>query len=82
MEYKEKLFEIIAGLSVVSKKNIELEDEFAHIGIDSLKIVELIVKIEDEFNIKFEDSELNPVKLLFVKNIVNLTEKYVLAGVE
>jgi acyl carrier protein len=58
-----------------------LEDKFTDIGIDSLKIVELILKIEDELNIKLDDSELNPVKLVAVTNIIDLTEKYVLARI-
>ena len=76
MDYKQKLLNIISGLSVLSTDEIALEDKFTDIGIDSLKIVELIVSVENELNIKFDDSELNPGKIIMVKNIMDLTGKY------
>ena len=76
MDYKQKLLNIISGLSVLPADEIAPEDKFTDIGIDSLKIVELIVTVEDELNIKFDDSELNPGEIVMVKNIMDLTEKY------
>ena len=81
MNHKNKVLSIIAKLSVLSGREIDLEDRLTNIGIDSLKIVELIITVENELNIKFDDGELDPSKLIAVKNILELTEKYVLAGV-
>ena len=81
MNHKDKVLNIISELSVLSENEINLEDKFADIGIDSLKMVELIISLEDGLNIKFDDGELNPNNLTSVKNIMELTEKYVFAGV-
>jgi len=81
MNHKNKVLNIISELSVLSNSEIDLEDKFTDIGIDSLKIVELIIKLEEELNIKFDDGELDPSKLIAVKNVLELTEKYLLAGV-
>jgi len=59
---------------------IDTKDSLSEIGIDSLKKVELIINLEDELNIKFDDGDLDPGKLVTVKNILELTEKYILAG--
>ena len=68
-------------LSAVPEDEIELEDNLVDIGIDSLKKVELIIKLENELNIKFDDGELDPNKLITVKSILELAGKYVVAGV-
>lgn len=81
MNQKNKVLNIISKFSDLSDYEINLEDKFTDIGIDSLKIVELIIRLEDELNIKFNDSELNPSKLVAIRNILELTEKYVLEGV-
>ena len=73
---KNKVLNIISELSVLSDSEINLEDKFTDIGIDSLKIVELIIKLEEALDIKFDDSELDPSKLIAIKNIFELTEKY------
>ncbi|MCL2816146.1 MAG: acyl carrier protein [Oscillospiraceae bacterium] len=80
MNHKNKVISIISALSVVPENEIALEDDFAEIGIDSLKKVELIITIEDELDIKFDDGELDPNKLITVKNILELAGKYVATG--
>jgi len=80
MNHKNKVLNIISELSALSDKDIDLEDKLSEIGIDSLKSVELIIKLEEELNIRFDDGELDPSKLVTVKNILELTEKYILAG--
>ena len=80
MNHKNKVISIISALSVVPENEIALEDDFADIGIDSLKKVELIITIEDELDIKFDDGELDPNKLITVKSILELAGKYVATG--
>lgn len=43
-------------------------------GYDSLLIIKLIVEIEEEFNINFEDEELNSTLFLEYKCLVKLVE--------
>ena len=47
------------------------------LGLDSLNIVELIVELEELFNIEIDESELDPVTLQTVNQIYSLVEKYV-----
>jgi acyl carrier protein len=76
MNYEEKIKMIIAQQSIVLVHEINNEDSLALIGIDSLKMVELIVALEDGFDIQFDDSELDPSLLTTVDSIIKLTEKY------
>lgn len=42
---------------------------------DSLKHINLIIALEEEFNIEFEDDEI--VKMLSYENIVNITNEHI-----
>lgn len=46
------------------------------LGLDSLKMVELIVAIEDEFHLEINESDLDPTALQTVEDVYNLLEKY------
>lgn len=76
MDKKYEIIKVISSVSPFLGEDVSLEDELASIGIDSLKRVELIVAIEDAFNIIFDDSDLDPGQLVTVSDIVQLTEKY------
>ena len=47
------------------------------LGIDSLKIVELIVELEKSYGIFFNEGDLDFDKLVTVRNIYELLNKYV-----
>ena len=72
-----KIFKIIAEQSILSENEVNIEDTLATIGIDSLKMVELIVALEDGLEITFDDSDLDPSQLSTVKSVIELVEKYV-----
>jgi len=72
MTIKDKALNIISELSVLPEDEIDIDDNFADIGIDSLRLVELIIQFEDKLNVRFDDSELDPGKLIAVKNILDL----------
>lgn len=55
--------------------NIDLSDNLKEIGIDSLKMVDLFVKIEDYFKIRFNDSLLNVQGIQTVGDVLVLIEK-------
>ncbi len=56
MEF-EKLQEIIAGVLNIEKESITIETKFIDdLGADSLDIFQIILEIEDAFNISIEDS--------------------------
>lgn len=45
------------------------------LGIDSLKLVELIIALEDEFSIEFGENDLDPAALQTVGDVYRLAEK-------
>lgn len=75
-EVKEKVMGVIENLCGITPENEEarlLED----IGFDSLRMVMLLLEIEETFGIELDESDLNPFKLITVKDVINLAEKYV-----
>lgn len=46
------------------------------LGFDSLSLVELIVDLEDRFDIEIDESDLNPSQLKTVAQIYSLVDKY------
>lgn len=68
--------EIIAEFAIVTEEEINADDILVEIGIDSLRIVELIVTLEEKLNIRFDDSKLNPSELKAIKDIFELIEEH------
>lgn len=46
------------------------------LGFDSLSLVELIVDLEDRFDIEIDESDLDPGQLKTVAQIYSLVDKY------
>ncbi len=70
-----KIDNIILDLSFVTeiKNDMLLKED---LGIDSLKLVELLVILEEEFEIEFDEGDLDPSKLVSVQDIKILLERY------
>ncbi len=73
---EKEIMKILAAMSLLDEGEIMENDMLTDIGIDSLKIVEVIMEIEDHFNIKFNDSDLDPEALDTVKSVIDLVKKY------
>ncbi len=56
--------------TVAAQDNIKLD-----LGLDSLSIVSLIIGIEDELAIEFDESDLDPSKLETIADLIKLVEK-------
>ena len=70
----EKVKNLISEQLDVEENEIELESSFQDdLEADSLDVVELIMAIEDEFDIEIPDEEAE--KLMTVKNAVDYIEK-------
>lgn len=73
MEEK-KIIEILTGLGA---ENITpasaLRDD---LGLDSLQMVNLLIALEDIFQIELEETDIDPASLLTVEDIISLAEKY------
>lgn len=72
---KEKVNEILKKKSFCEDitPDLKLRED---LGFDSLNMVELMVELEDKFNIEIEESDLDPAALLIVSQIYVLVEKY------
>ena len=72
---KEKVFDILKELSGSDKVTMKskLQED---LGLDSLKMVTLLLELEDSFNIELEESDMNPFELKTAEDAVNLIKKY------
>jgi acyl carrier protein len=65
----ERLADIISSKTKVKKEEIKLDSDFElDLKLDSLDIVEIVMAIEDEFNITISDDDVQ--KLRTVKDAV------------
>ena len=53
----EKVAEILADYKDIDVSSITMDSTFADLGVDSLDTAELIMNLEDEFNITIEMNE-------------------------
>ena len=75
-EIFEKVKKIIVDLLQVSEDNVTLESHFIDdLGADSLDLVELIMGIEEEFNIEIPDGEAE--KVVTVGDVVEYIKRNV-----
>jgi len=78
MKEEKKIIEIIANISEVEADDITPDDELRMIGINSLEIVELLVQLEEHFDILFDIFELNIETLTDVRSVIDITNNYLL----
>lgn len=60
MDIESRLKELFA--KVIKGKEITTDSELVELGLDSLDLVELLMDIEDEFGIEFENEEMTSLK--------------------
>lgn len=71
----EKCMELLKQLS--DKDRIHLNDDLQKaLGLDSLLMVVLLIDIEDTFGIKLDESDMNPMELHTVRDVIELVSKY------
>lgn len=54
----EKINELVKGIVGEEKKQLTSDTPFNEIGLDSLEYMNFIIKVEDAFDIEFEDEDL------------------------
>lgn len=75
MSIEERVIRIIQDLcdeKVSHNENTRISDLY----LDSLKMVLLLVNIEEEFGIVLDEADMNPYDLILIRDIVDLVEKY------
>ena len=76
MEIFDKVCVILSELSGI--ETICLEHELqSDLGLDSLKMVTLLIMLEESFQIVLDESDMNPFDLINACDVINLVEKYV-----
>lgn len=71
----EKVKEIVANILGINPEEITMESSFVDdLGADSLDVVELIMDLQDEFNIEIPDEEAEKVKN--VGDVVNYIKQH------
>lgn len=80
-ELKNQVFEAIEDLCLIPVQSGEqtLMDD---LHFDSLRLVMLLVTLEDTFDIELEESDMNPFALVTVNDVMALVEKYVATDTE
>ena len=74
-EITEKISEIIVDQLAVKREEVKPNATFSDLGADSLDTVELGMAVENEFDIKLEDKEVE--KLTDVQSLIDLIVKKV-----
>ena len=64
--------ETVGGDSITAE--LELKTD---IGLDSLSLVAVIVGLEEKFGIEFDESDLDPSKIIRVQDLVDLVGKHI-----
>ena len=80
-ELKNQLFEVIEDLCLIPVQSGEqtLMDD---LNFDSLRLVMLLVALEDTFEIELDESDMNPFALVTVNDVMALVEKYIATDTE
>lgn len=75
MEIYEKVVKILE--EICGNEDIEPSDNLQNdLALDSLDLVTFLVSLEDEFEIEFDESDMNPYDFETVENVIKIIEKY------
>lgn len=58
------------GITILPKTNLKID-----LGLDSLRLVETIIDIEERFNITIDESNLNPNNMKTVEDLAIIINK-------
>ncbi len=75
VEVFEKIKGLISEQLEVDEEKIEMKTTFEDIDADSLDVVELVMALEEEYNLEIADEEVEKIKT--VGDIVNYIEKQI-----
>lgn len=75
-EIKKQVIEIIEELSLMTIQDADVTLT-GDLSMDSLRMVMLLVTLEDTFEIELDESDMNPFSLITVQDVIDLVMKYV-----
>ncbi len=59
--FEEKIIGIIGNVLDISTQFMNLETKFSDLGADSLDVVDIVMTLEEEFNIEIIDCEMSKI---------------------
>lgn len=75
MNIEEKIKGILSELS--GDENIDNDAMLqGDLALDSLSMVTLLVEVEEKFDIKLDEADMNPFDLTTVQSVIHMVEKY------
>ena len=75
----ERVVKILEDLALVPVKDLSKE-LINDLALDSLRLVMLLVNLEETFEIELDESDMNPFRLITVQDVIDLAKKYVSGG--
>ena len=75
-EIEKQVIEIVEELSLMTIQDTDVTLT-GDLSMDSLRMVMLLVTLEDTFEIELDESDMNPFSLITVQNVIDLVMKYV-----
>lgn len=75
-EIKKQVIEIVEELSLMTIQDTDVTLT-GDLSMDSLRMVMLLVTLEDSFEIELDESDMNPFALIMVQDVIDLVMKYV-----
>lgn len=76
IDIRHKVFEIIEDLCLTPVHD-DNQTLLKDLSFDSLRMVMLLVTLEDSFEIELDESDMNPFALITVRDVVDLVIKYI-----
>lgn len=75
MFVEEKVKSILSELSneEIIENDSSLQDDLM---LDSLAMVMLLINIEEAFNIELDESDMNPLEMIVVQDLIDMINKY------
>jgi acyl carrier protein len=74
-QLEEKLIEIVKKQLTIKNISINLDSKFKDINADSLDIVEIALKVEDEFNIEIPEDSAENIET--IRDVVEIVKQLV-----
>lgn len=72
---EEKLKEILVSELELEEVTLNLNDKFEHLGVNSAVFIKFVVKLEDAFDIEFDDDNLDYDNFQTIADIIRYIEQ-------
>lgn len=72
---KEKIIEFLREACALEENDITLETKLQDLSLDSLSFIEVIVNIEQEFDIEFGEEKLNIYEWEKIEDLLSYAER-------